>query len=305
MSIFLSNKLQFKVFLAGTGLCSLYLLGNSYYYFLNGLGKFVGGSRFTSFFDSPSGFTWSLLYLFPFLIISPYLIFQKKIKLNKILRGILLLFFSILLILTQSRSGLIACVTGSLIYLWTKNKYIKSKMDSLRRGYFLNSIVVILLIFGCFVFVKLAFGDYLDIYLLRASNSLSEYSDGRFSDFNSITGNMNLKDFILGIGFKNSEFLSERAIRFHNAFVLFFLEGGLLTGISIVLMMYYYFSQGIKSLILSKKNFDQYSLLLGIISIFIFSVIMMLNTQSIHRMYWIGFAIVEAYSKRISSDIRS
>ena len=186
------------------------------------------------------------------------LLFSDNIY-NKKIKYILIAIFSVLLVLTGSRTGIVGLFVAGFIFAFKnlKHKTIKTKKIS----FFALALIIITIVFFLIfdtVYIQKALTRFLNINILSDRHFLVPL-DGL------IIWTSSLKNFIFGIGFGSSAYMTGAHTYlppyFLNSFVTLLVERGLLGLLIVIILIYLLMKKNIEY----KKNYKESQLSLYIL----------------------------------------
>ncbi len=126
-------------------------------------------------------------------------------------------------------------------------------------------------------------------------------SSGRLDDVVSVIENIDMHKFLFGIGFGNSQYLSDRSIAIHNYFLSMIVEGGFITFLALIILFIQYFNFSIKNLFCNDGNLKLINNI-SFLSLLLFNIILLFNIASNYRMFWLPFAFLELIKNPSNGD---
>ena len=272
----------------GYVLAGLYLLFQSYTEITSGAAQFVAAGRYAGDYGSVGSLAFSLACIIPFIAVAPA--FARELPARIFLSTLALGTISGLLWLmlhTASRTGLLCLIVTFLIMLFMALR------NSARDGGSQKSLMVVMLC-GVAAFVWwISASEVYSFAYDRIQNSSADGFGARGTMLMNVKDRVDVRSVVIGVGFQGGTQLTDSGFRPHNALLLFLIEGGIIFFISLAIIL---LIMPLKSIRALKKGSEvdktaHLFVVAGLCAFASYFIIMMFNTQSLHRLYWLNYGL--------------
>ncbi len=269
-------------------------------------------NRYTSIYQSPQTLGFQIAVLFPFLLVAlrsiGEVVSRMALRLLLILLVLTLIGFMFwLLFYTLSRTGIVASVAGILSFLTLDAIALKNPREFWKRVV-LGSILVSVLVGATIWMTRDArFVERITDRIAMTLDLESPEVTDRTDVWQEALTEIDQSYFFLGVGPDNYQNISRFNQRPHNVFLLFLTEGGIVALITFAALLVYFFVKTIPSLWSSRRkaSFNRIFLAGAVASMLAYTVIAMLNTQSLDRFYWLVFAAGLATAADVRASMKA
>lgn len=293
----------FNAFAFGFSAASLIIVGDALVSSRSGAAQLVSGGRFGGIFGTPQIFSFTLISMLPFVVYLAYSF--KNHVLARVVFGFLVLLILLGLLQAASRTALVAIfITSALAALIiTVNVVRKAKSSKLVKFFLAGSVVIAAMVM--FIYHQYTLGN-LDLLIYRWQVKTMGGEDVRITDYIHVLDAIDLRVFMLGVGYNFSTMLTGSGFRVHNGLLIILTEAGVVTFIGLLVIFLAPLLAAVKLLTGAdpcyragdsdqKKYGNLYAqLMASFTGVVMFVFITMFNTQTLHRLYWIIFAIMLA-----------
>jgi O-antigen ligase len=269
-------------------------------------------NRYTSIYDSPQTLGFQIAVIFPFLLVALRSIWEEV---SRVFLKVLLLLLVMtlvgamfwLLFYSLSRTGMLATVLGTLAFLALDVMALKNPREFWKRV-LLGAILVAVLVGATVLMTRdTRFVERVTDRIAVTLDLESPEVTDRTDVWQEALTQIDQSYYFLGVGPDNYQNISRYNQKPHNVFILFLTEGGAIAALAFAALLAYFFVKTIPVLVASRRrpSFDRAFLTGAVASMVAYTVIAMLNTQSLDRLYWLVFAAGVATAVDLRARMRT
>lgn len=275
-----------------------FLAAHSLVEIYTGTGEFIAG-RYAGLHGSPQLLAFAVSSFLPYIYIGLVIVDDERAIVKAIVKvALLVLTIGLvwLIFMTASRTGLIASLVavGVVVGLMEWEAIHDGLRSALKRS--LRLVFYVMVLFAGLMAIVVVFTpEAIDVVARRLTLSVElspSVVQSRMRIYGEALRQLDAVTLLTGVGLENYPFQSEFTLRPHNLLLMAVWEGGIVFVVGLMAAIGIFFKRVIGGLNdwTSLAPVHRYVTTAAVAGFVAFLVIAMLNTQSIHRMYWFNYA---------------